>query len=234
MGADGGGSGQTTWAGTYHTTSGWGTTMPMTTFPTTLLCFRYVDRIEVKFDTKRNHLPGSPGEQQSGDVFTGKLTYYKKACPSFGSNAAEIVVEDIDIQCGGYIDTALLAQGSDTSFPPGDYEIDTLVSSPDKDTEGYFTKPVGHPRGHIVDPDNNQRVRTVMKIHYKAREDGSAGCIVFTDPEQFTTFQKDMKKAREVQCKVDHAGHELVKAVNLNVTYDPVPECGPPAYNWVP
>jgi hypothetical protein len=82
--------------------------------------------------------------------------------------------------------------GSDIAWPPGDYDLETAMHT---DTKLKGFRPNKNKAGEIPTVvEEKPIVRTLMKMHFLEQENGSSGCIVFTDSEQWDTFTDWMKK----------------------------------------
>jgi hypothetical protein len=212
--------------------------------------------IIVEFTGTASHEEGITGQtidsgfgEWCGRVFTGILTYYLKNCETGVVRAVPCAVKS-----GGYrvnyslkgpvgmpsqnqnlnedfwINKPWLA-GSDTSWPPGSYELHTsfhvgeLVAA-----AGYNVKSNGEINTTI---DGKSVKRTFMKVHFRARKNGSSGCIVFENQGQWSEFMEEMD-SRNKNCpkagicsrvKGEVAGRNLgcvgVSEVPFFVTYSP-------------
>lgn len=167
---------------------------------TTATCARkWVTRIEVVFNQAYSHpapVVGQNGEllgnndpgmnQWSGMVWRGTLRYWYKGC----SSTVEQGPVSALVKSGGYILNSQLKPGSETPWPPGRFQISTFYSSATEGTAGFNE----HHDARIEDvSDPVHKYRTEMKIHFQVRRNGSSGCIVFTEQEQFDSFVKIMK-----------------------------------------
>lgn len=155
----------------------------------------------------------------SGRVFTGTLTYYLKNC--FDGSIEPVVCS---VKSGGYdvsvdlkggtgmpskeenIGTSFWSDkpwlsGSDTSWPPGTFL--TSTSFHEGQVAGYYVIPSGEISMTI---DERTCKRTYMKLHYKERPNGSAGCIVFESSVAFETFKKWMDERKSGCAKIDECG----------------------------
>jgi hypothetical protein len=158
---------------------------------------KWVTRIEVVFNEAYSHHPSAADKDRgewSGMVFYGSLYYWYRSC----DNATEKGPVTADILSGGYIariddvTDSQLRPSSDTPWPPGLFKIMTAYTSEGKPTAGFFCDN----QGVVRDPtDPQNKYRTFMKIHFKSRENGSSGCIVFTELSKFDSFVEIMRSS---------------------------------------
>ena len=205
------------------------TTMPETTMPEetttvqtttsepsrTVLISIIVEFTGTANHQKFNNSNPDPGfSEWSGRVFEGTLTYYLKNCLT-----GVITPITCNVKTGGYRVSDKLKgpsgmpsssqnlsddfwgdkpweSGSDTAWPPGGYDLATTIHTgsitgfrPNKVDAGVINT--------VIEGKNCQR--ELMKVHYRARRNGSSGCIVFTDLNQWNTF-KDWMYDRTQSC----------------------------------
>ena len=121
--------------------------------------------------------------------------------------------------------------GSDLAWPPGNYSLETAIHT--GILTGFRPKSKTDPGDIPIVIEEKTIKRTFMKVHYKERENGSSGCIVFTNPyrkkEQWNKFTgwrenrlKDCPTLRSSfpECRAEC---EDEKYVPLKVDFDVLP-----------
>jgi hypothetical protein len=197
---------------------------------------KWVTRIEVVFNEAYSHpapVVGENGElvgnndpgmnQWSGMVWRGSLRYWYRSCASTVEQGPVSAL----VKSGGYLLESRLKSGSETPWPPGHFRISTDYSSATKDTAGFNE----YHDAKIEDvSDPVYKYRSEMKIHFQVRRNGSSGCIVFTEREQFDGFTEIMKATGLVGCSVNGMCIRYVSVplkVRYATTYPPSP-----TYTW--
>jgi hypothetical protein len=219
-GEGGGGSG-TTGIGTYNTSSPLSTgettdigtfltTVPMTivsTVTTARKICEWVEFIFVLFNTVIEH-PEPEHPKKSGRIFGGTLYCIIKNC------LGQLRAESFSVETGGYIDSELLEDDSDTGFPPGVYTVE-------RSSKGWGLLPQAH---KISDPPG----RDAMLVHDPQKPRGSAGCIVITGEGQFEDWQTLMAEGSGCTKRDEYGCPPRPSPVEMSVRYDPIL----PEYDW--
>lgn len=151
----------------------------------------------------------------SGRTCTGTLTYY-----ILDSNSGTLAPISCKVKTGGYRASEELKgpegmptenqnieddfwskkpwlTGSETGWPPGSFDLSTSFHV--ATVAGYYVMPDGKINTKI---DGRDCQRSLMKVHYKSRPNGSSGCIVFEDKNEFSEFKKWMDERKKSSNKV--------------------------------
>jgi hypothetical protein len=117
--------------------------------------------------------------------------------------------------------------GSDLAWPPGNYSLETAIHT--GNLTGFRPKSKTKLGDIPIVIEGKTITRTFMKMHYKVRTNGSSGCIVFTDQEQWDKFtgwmENRLKDCPTLRSKFPdcRAECEDEKYVPLKVDFDVLP-----------